>query len=111
MTEVIELPIERFEAFEEKLGIRLEGLFAFLNKDSGTITINGDLYANDDDIIKEQNLKLVISCHDVSSRVIAKSSESVSTKSFVGIYTFSTYFQLKFFLESIAKVRIYPQPA
>jgi hypothetical protein len=37
MTEVVELPIERFEAFEEKLGIRLEGLFAFLNIEISSI--------------------------------------------------------------------------
>ena len=30
MSENIELPIERLEAFEERLGVSIEGLFAYI---------------------------------------------------------------------------------
>jgi hypothetical protein len=40
MTEVIELPIERFEAFEEQLGIKLEGLFASFDSEEGYISVS-----------------------------------------------------------------------
>ena len=40
MSENIELPVERLEAFEERLGVRLESLFAIRTSEN-YVSING----------------------------------------------------------------------
>jgi hypothetical protein len=106
MTKVIELPIERFEAFEEKLGIKIEGLFASFNSENGYVSVSGDIFAIDNTTI-EQDLKLVISCHDSTGRVIASDYYAINAESFSGIDTFSeTIYPPSV---SISKVRIYPK--
>jgi hypothetical protein len=106
MAEVIELPIERFEAFEEKLGIKLEGLFSSFNSEEGYVSVSGDIFAVNDTKI-EQDIKLIISCHDDAGRVIGSDYYAIDAESFFGIDTFSeTIYSPSV---SISKVRVYPK--
>jgi hypothetical protein len=108
MTEVIELPIERFEAFEEQLGIKLEGLFASFDSEEGYISVSGDIFSINNTTI-EQDLKLVISFHDSTGRVIGSDYYEIDAESFFRIDTFSeTIYPPSV---SISKVRVYPKPA
>ena len=105
MGNILELSIERLEAFEERLGVRIEGLFACIDENN-YIKINGELHSNEGTQL-EQNIKLMISAHDSSGRIVGTDYSLISAESFFGFEIFSEYFQAQ--SESVSKVRIYPR--
>ena len=105
MGNILELSIERLEAFEERLGVRIEGLFAYIEED-GYIRINGELHSNEGTQL-EQNIKLIMSAHDSSGRIVGTDYSLISAESFFGFEIFSEYFQAQ--SESVSRVRIYPR--
>lgn len=110
MTEVIELPIERFEAFEEQFGIKLEALSAPFVPQKSCFSVGGDVFAANGTTIA-QDIDLVVSGHDAAGRVIISKKCSIKAKSFSGIDTFSVCFDELPDSVNIAKVRVYPKPA
>jgi hypothetical protein len=105
MSKILELFIERLEAFEERLGVKIEGLFAYIDENNW-IQINGELHSNEGTQL-EQNIKLMISAHDSSGRIVGTDYSLISAESFFGFEIFSEYFQAQ--SESVSKVRIYPR--
>lgn len=105
--------IERLEAFEEQFGIRLEGLSVKLDLESGmpNYVVSGDVFAANGTTI-DQNIELIISCHDAAGRVLAHTKYEIEATSFSGIDTFSKYlfYPLLPFV-GVEKVRIYPKLA
>jgi hypothetical protein len=110
MTEVIELPIERFEAFEEQFGIKLEALSAPFVPAMSCFSVGGDVFAANGTTIG-QDLDLVISGHDAAGKVIISKKCSIDAQSFSGIDTFSVCFKNLPNSVRVAKVRVYPKPA
>jgi hypothetical protein len=105
MSEILELSTERLEAFEERLGVKIEGLFVSIGGDK-YITINGELHSNDGTQLGE-DIKLMISAHDSSGRVVGAGYSSIRAKSFFGFEAFSERFKVH--SESVSRVRIYPR--
>jgi hypothetical protein len=105
MSKILELSIERLEAFEERLGVKIEGLFAYIDENN-CIKINGELHSNEGTQLK-QNIKLMISAHDSSGRIVGTDYSLISAESFFGFEIFSEYFQAQ--SESVSRVRIYPR--
>ncbi|MEN9869379.1 MAG: hypothetical protein RLZZ171_362 [Cyanobacteriota bacterium] len=107
--------IERLEAFEEQFGIRLEALSVklelYLDEDYSSFTVGGDVFAVNGTKI-DQDIELVISCHDAAGKVLISKKHSIDAKSFSGIDTFSEefYYALLPFI-GVEKVRIYPKLA
>lgn len=97
--------IERLEAFEERLGITLEGLFAFVEENT-SIKINGELHSHNSAQIG-QNMQLVASVHDAAGRVIVTDTTYVLQDSFFGFETFSMTLWPP--VATISKIRIYPK--
>lgn len=108
MTQVIELPIERFEAFEEQFGIKLESLSAPFVPQESCFSVGGDIFAADGTTI-EQDIDLVISGHDAAGKVLISEKCSIKAKSFSGIDTFSVYFEELPGSVTLSKVRVYPK--
>jgi hypothetical protein len=104
MSENIELPVERLEAFEERLGVSIEGLFAYIHYDE-YITINGELHCKEGNELN-QDVQLVLSVHNVSGSVLAASTIIISADSFFGLEIFS---QTLSFAGAASKIRIYPK--
>lgn len=97
--------IERLKAFEERLEVTLEGLFASLS-DSNYITVNGELHPRDGDQLT-QDIQLVISAHDSVGRVLNTQVENFSQDSFFGFETFSVTLWPPDV--PVVKIRIYPK--
>ena len=97
--------IERLEAFEERLGVTLEGLFASVD-DNNHIRINGELHSRGGAQI-DQNMQLVGSAHDAAGRVIVTGTTYVLQDSFFGFETFSMLLSPS--ITTISKVRLYPK--
>jgi hypothetical protein len=112
------IEIERLEFIEEKMGVKLESLFACEDGNgwssgigkSKRFVINGELHAVDGSHLS-QNIRLVISAHDSSNRVLGSKSIDIKAKNFFGFDTFSDGVHIYACEDLVAKVRIYPTPS
>ena len=105
MSENIELPVERLEAFEERLGVTLESLFV-AKTSNNYVSINGELHTNEDLKIT-QDIELVFSVYNASNLVVGVKKMNISSKSFLCFETFSCL--VGECPEDMSKIRIYPK--
>jgi hypothetical protein len=99
--------IERLEAFEERLGVHLEALYASLNDTS--LNINGELHVNSGTTL-ETNLKIDCAVYDGLGRILASDSNYIITENFYGfeVFNFSIY-EKSLLSNTIAKIRVFPK--
>lgn len=105
MSENIELPIERLEAFEERLGVSIEGLFAYLQPNQCIYT-NGELHCREGNELN-QDIELVISAHNASGAILRSTTTTIKAKSFFGFEIFSQ--GMSPCAGSVCRIRIYPK--
>ncbi len=99
--------LERFEAAEERLGVRLEGLFAKMDRANRHVHLNGELHASDEGGELGRDLEIVATVHDSSGRVVRKQSTTCRSESFFGFEAFSLSMEAG---EDVpAKIRVYPK--
>lgn len=101
--------VERLEAFEERLGIRIESIYAEW-KDYGHtrgVTILGELHPRDG-VSLNQDIELIAAVHDSSSRIIGRNLHWIYAEDFFGFETFQCHISD---LPSVAitKIRLYPK--
>ncbi len=99
--------IERLEAFEEKLGVSFQGLYAVIDEDND-IKVNGELILINGSQLS-QHIQINVSAHDSAGRVVATSGEFINKEKFLGLEIFSVYFGCP--SADISKIRVYPQPS
>jgi hypothetical protein len=97
--------VERLEAFEDRLGVSLEGLFAFLDE-NGYLTVNGEVHVREGTELDE-DIEVVATVYDSSGRVLSTSEQVMYSGSFFAFEAFS-------FVKSLdehrpAKIRVYPK--
>jgi len=95
--------IERLEVFEERMGVRLDALFAKL--EDGFLTVNFELYSRDGNQLKEET-KMVVAAYDATGRLLALGSDTSLVESFFGFETYSISIHVP---EQIAKIRVIPR--
>lgn len=98
--------IERLEAFEDRLGVTLEGLFASIDEDTEWIDLNGEIHPREGTELSE-DVELIATAYDSAGRVVETSSDYFDAESFFGFEVFS--FTLRVDGIQPAKVRIYPK--
>jgi hypothetical protein len=101
--------IERLEAFEERLGISLENVSAFVDDDGSSsipLQVCGEILTRNGSEIQE-DIELSIAAYDPSGRVVGTASKCYRASSFSGleIFKISTYLPVS----SISKIRVYPK--
>jgi hypothetical protein len=113
------IEIERLEFIEEKMGVTLESLFAsegckgWTNLAYGRFTnfqINGELHTIDGNELS-QNIRLVMSAHDSSNRVLGSTSTEIKARGFFGFDIFFDGIAVYACEDLVTKVRIYPTPS
>jgi hypothetical protein len=107
MSENIELSVERLEAFEERLGVSIEGLFAYIQSNE-YIKINGELHSREGNEIN-QDIQLVMSAHNSSGSILNSTTTTIRANSFFGLEIFSQ--SINPCVGSVSKIRIYPKIA
>jgi len=108
VTDVTEL-IERLEAFEDRVSVRLESLSAFLQvigDDFVGLKVRGELQPQSGTEL-EQDVELIVAVYDASSRVVGTDSEYFEASEFFGFETFEIFFQVD--SDEISRVRVYPK--
>ena len=97
--------IERLEVFEERVGIRLEALFAHVNE-YGNLTVNGEVHPREGRTIM-QDIEVHLEAYNLSGRLIAKSGLCFSEGKFFGFEVFQMGVNLK--IGELSKIRVYPK--
>jgi len=103
------IPVERLEAFEERLGITLEGVTAkfYLHEDGGNwMYVLGEVYPIDGTKINK-NIEIIATAHDDSGRVLYKSDTRVEAESFYGFEAFEIVIPNAYL--QVSKIRVYPK--
>ncbi len=96
--------IERLEAFEERVGVRLEALFAYIENDY--LTVNGEMHPREGSTI-EQDIVVHVDAYDSLGRLVAKTETTLSADGFFGFEAFHTLEQLP--IRGLSKIRVYPK--
>jgi hypothetical protein len=99
--------IERLELFEERLGIRLEGLYAQISDDCRWVIVTGEVHALEG-MKLNQNIKIVGAVYDNSGRVLDIVENFVFAAEFYGFKVFRLTIELPP-RANITKIRIYPE--
>ncbi len=105
-TEDVTHLVERLEAFEDRLGVGLEGLYAAQDVEYGYLKVNGELHPREGTELDE-DLDIVVTLYDAGGRVIGVATEWIDSENFFGFEAFSV--RLRDVVTPPAKVRIYPK--
>lgn len=102
--------VERMPAFEEKQGVSLTGISAFLDHDDDggyiTLSVGGEVHAAKGGNVKEDfHIKIVV--YDKNDRVIGTSSAGFDSEDFFGFDAFSEMVEIP--TAHIGKIRIFPK--
>ena len=104
--------LERLEVFEERSGVRLDSLSAFLkdwgDNDNIFLTVSGELQSQVGTELQEDTY-LVVAVYDSSGRIIGTDSLGFNSKDFFGLEIFSLCIGLA--INDVSKIRIYPKKA
>lgn len=100
--------IERVEAFEERVGVRFQGMSAFLDADDDYISlrVHGEIHASSGAELSD-DVSVVIAVYDQSDRVVGTDTSYYYSESFFGFEAFSETLSLS--IRNISKIRIYPK--
>lgn len=99
--------IERLEAFEDRLDVSLQGLFASLDTEYGGIDVNGELHPREGTELN-QDVEIVATLYDSAGRVTGVTSRYMDSDNFFGFEAFSVRFS-ETNEPPVAKIRIYPK--
>lgn len=101
--------IERLEAFEERLGLELRGLYAFLDE-NGYLWVNGELASTQKSEL-DCSICVVCTLYDSDGRVLDNRQYFADDEKFFGFESFSMSFDPpgKATASQLLKIRIYPK--
>ena len=102
--------VQRLEAFEDRLNVRIEAISAFETEPDGDaqtlITVRGELHSEEGASIS-QDINIQLSVYDSEGRVILTSEDYVNSESFFGFHTFELHCYVN--AGSATKLRLYPK--
>ena len=106
--------IERLEVFEERMGLRIEALFADWDNENfcpptSYLTINGEIHSREASKI-QQNIRLVADIYDALDRLVARKDKWFDADKFFGFETFELSIGINVPNVAISKIRLYPKP-
>ena len=103
--------IERIEAFEEKFGVKFEGLYAAFGEEDEDgavrVVVRGEAHARDKGSKIDESLDVVVAVYDDKGRVIGKGDHYLSQDSFFGFEVFEI--DLYDVPRAPARIRLYPK--
>ena len=100
--------IEQIEAFEERVGVRLEALFAHVHIEYDglpVLTVNGEVHPREGTTIKE-SIVVHIDAYDSSGEIVAKGEHFLNADKFFGFEVFQLRVNLR--IGELSKIRVYP---
>jgi hypothetical protein len=99
--------VERLEAFEERLGVRLEGLSIRLSAESNQLTLLGEIYSRNGARLS-QNTAVRVTVYDADGRVLDVDGTSFPMDDFHVFSSFEVWIN-HLDVSKIARLRVYPE--
>ncbi len=112
-TEDLSIPIEQLEAFEDRLGVKLEGIYVSVDPpdedgiDYYSVSVRGEVHAVSGSNI-EADIRIVASVHDGDGRVLETADHWIDSDKFFVLEAFDIQCYPKL---QPTKIRIYPKQA
>ncbi len=103
--------IERLEAFEDRVGVRLESLGAELRtllNNGFFLNVRGELHPQSGTELP-RDVELVIAAYDTSSKIVGTSSRHFEAGGFFGFEIFEVMIQIH--VDNLKRIRIFPKQA
>lgn len=103
--------IERLDAFEDRLGVSLEGVSAFIDdeedEDDGMVSlrVRGDLASKSGGL--EADIELIAAAYDDEGRVVETGRAYFDSDSFLGLEVFEIGLYVA--TTRLSKIRLYPK--
>lgn len=99
--------VEKLEALEEKLGIKIDGLYCEweLEDNEYSISLTAEVFAESGNIDSDIEFKMAV--YDEKNRVIGDSSIYLFEETFAGFDTISIY--LSGLIQTPTKIRLFPK--
>jgi hypothetical protein len=104
MREDLSRMIQRRQETEDRLGVRIEALYAY--RDGTWIHVNGEIHALGSGFI-EKSLNIVINLYDAAGRLLGSMSEYVDNDDFDGFDSFSSLANLDNDHEAVTRILVY----
>ncbi len=101
--------IERLEAFEDRVGVSLEGLYASLDTEDDWLTVNGEIHPRGGTEL-DSDIDMIVTLYDAAGRVLRTENRHVYSNEFFGFEAFSQLFH-EASDPPVAKIRVYPKAA
>lgn len=98
--------IERLGAFEDRVGVSLDGLYASVD-DRGWLRLNGEVHPQTGTELS-QDIEIIATAHDRDGRVLDMTEESIWADEFFGFHAFSLILRGVTDVE-VTKIRVYPK--
>lgn len=103
--------IERFEAFEDRMGVKIGALYAFHywanTSDGEVLRLYFDLHPLEGNLLREET-DLVVTIYDTAGRLLKKVERTFYVRTFFGFESHSVYVAIP---GVIGKIRIIPKAA
>ena len=102
--------VERLEAFEDRLGVRMESLNAdVMELNDGTyLRVRGELHLKSGTEL-EQNVFLVVAVYDSSGRIVGTKQQWFVKRTFFGFEVFQIDVNLDATELKLTRIRVYPK--
>ncbi len=102
--------IERLEAFEERMNVRLENLSIKINDiDDGDFTLFGELHPRDGGTELKGRINLMCIVYNAKGEIIKKKQDAIFPEDFFGFEVFDFDFYEDGIIHEIGAIRIYPK--
>ena len=98
--------IERFEAFEERLGVRFENITVKVDED-GKVQVLFELHSNNPTL--EKNIRVECVAYDVDGKILGIEDNCALKDNFFGFQVFLLWFFEDKIADKIHKLRLYPK--
>ena len=108
VTQDVSALLERLEAFEDRLSLRLESLSAYLDiyDDWSNLWVRGELHPKSG-VHLVQPVELVVAAYDSASRVVGTTTRHFDTGSFFGFEVFEVLVIIP--VTKLSRIRVYPE--
>jgi len=102
--------IERLEAFEERMNVRLDNLSIKINDiDDGDFTLFGELHSRDGGTELKERINLMCIVYNAKGEIIEKKQDVIFPEDFFGFEVFDFDFYEDGIIHEIGAIRIYPK--
>ncbi len=99
------LVVQRFGKLEKHVGVKFQGIMAFVDETGNWLTVNGELLLKKNR--DNENVRIICSAHDAEGRVLGTVTQAYEWENLYDFQVFCLFVQLA--TPDVVSVKLYPQ--